>query len=1222
MSRFTKTQEIIRNAPTQKTAAIKKVKGFAKFSNYMVGLDSYGRPLQGNHKFAHKVANTANPFMLLSYAQAKKNAKGTARGSKNIRQANQAYLGSLRRKAEIALLVASAGGSKGASVAAKKAEAANKAKIFSTEGRIAEQALTAQHKAKLAQKAGAVAKQGTTQVGNDFYSSAANQIAKQSEKAAMSATGIGDRTKKLLKYTDIGDDEVDLIDNFFKKRQELKNFDKKSKFKDVYNQFAAENQDKLDDVKLKRTKKYLKNRFEQYQKNIDAPAQVDNTVIEQEERGDKVYEKSFNTKYDSLKNNEMNRYGLVDMYKKGGIVKGKSHSEGGEKAKLGDTNIEVEGGERIFSIEDTNSMDRDAEKGNYSSLGKKYAAAKKKHDTGGIKTKFSGGGKFGFLERTATFESGGSKSKAIGYSRTDGTAYGTIQMSSKEGTPQRFVNFLESSSKPKYKEIAKELRAIKNWDTGSKEGDSVDTWNTVVKKHGMDLYDAEKEFANQEYYEPIAEWFSETYGVNKDKIGDKLKSTLVSRAIQHGVEGSKKVFIRSLPEEGVKDLKESEIITKVYNHVRDNVGGYFSSSSPKVQAQVAKRMDYESASLLADVDFDNEDYADLFGEYEVNQQEIQDRTAEGFSNESNKLKYEAFRNGKLFTNDAIEDYYKDIQAYEDNKNPESVFYRGEKIQELEDQLESLEQYEISVGNQIKTWGDLKKNKFLGLATTANTNIPITEMVLTNEDLVDTREMKNGGDVYKAIRKKRAELTVELSRRDIEKKYNSNIRLIRKGEDALQSVMESEQYKAASPTEQGNIVRNFKQQILDRKKQQQSIRNVQSQTGKWYNNRSDEFYTSNTIDQSELGKAPKIKLQMQGINGGANLYYNQAMDDYEELNEMEVTPFDLGEDFQISETDILAFEKAEEYAGADLQTEFNTKQVEARDEYNRELQAAAVKKMSAKLAETNAKIVAQPEESKTEIDAETEENIDTTLFNDEQIQEYLGRRNDQREATGVKRIYDKFKGTDQVLQMTGMYAAYKSAIEPVPEQKKSQQWKDYMSVMKQRAQSGIAPESKTLLQRQAERTYASDVSNIGRMATSGQAALGALGQAARRKYAADMQMGAQDADLREQHFGEYAKAVGVDENLTQEMWERNEYNEAARKRDLKSGLIGQAVSNIRDDIMFNKQYGDGSQYAQLMQATLDEKRTSERSMMVSQLKTMQDGGMDADQAKSALGIKSK
>ena len=634
-------------------------------------------------------------------------------------------------------------------------------------------------------------------------------------------------------------------------------------------------------------------------------------------------------------------------------------------------------------------------------------------------------------------------------------------------------------------------------------------------------------------------------------------------------------------------------------------------------------MDYESASLLADVDFDNEDYADLFGEYEVNQQEIQDRTAEGFSNESNKLKYEAFRNGKLFTNDAVESYYKQIQAYEDNENPESEFYRGKKIEKLENQLESLEQYEISVGNQMKTWGDDPDNKFLRIISwEGNENIPIDEMVLTNEDLVNTDGMTTGGEVYKAIRKKRAELTVSLSRQDMHARHIANNKLIKSGEAALESVKNSEQYKNASATEQGNIVRNIKQQILDRKNQQKLMEKSYKQSGQWFKNRSDKFYTSNQINQNELGKAPKIKLQMQGIHGGANLYYNQAIDGYEELNEMEVTPFDLGETFQISETDILAFEKAEEYAGADLQTEFNTKQVEARDEYNRELQAAAVKKMSAKLAETNAKIVAQPEESKTEIDAETEENIDTTLFNDEQIQEYLGRRNDQREATGVKRIYDKFKGTDQVLQMTGMYAAYKSAIEPVPEQKKSQQWKDYMSVMKQRAQSGIAPESKTLLQRQAERTYASDVSNIGRMATSGQAALGALGQAARRKYAADMQMGAQDADLREQHFGEYAKAVGVDENLTQEMWERNEYNEAARKRDLKSGLIGQAVSNIRDDIMFNKQYGDGSQYAQLMQATLDEKRTSERSMMVSQLKTMQDGGMDADQAKSALGIKSK
>ena len=57
------------------------------------------------------------------------------------------------------------------------------------------------------------------------------------------------------------------------------------------------------------------------------------------------------------------------------------------------------------------------------------------------------------------------------------------------------------------------------------------------------------------------------------------------------------------------------------------------------------------------------------------------------------------------------------------------------------------------------------------------------------------------------------------------------------------------------------------------------------------------------------------------------------------------------------------------------------------------------------------------------------------------------KNEQREQMGLGGIMRKMKGADTLLGMGGMYASYKSAIAPMPEQKKSAAWKDYMAVTK-------------------------------------------------------------------------------------------------------------------------------------------------------------------------------
>jgi hypothetical protein len=234
------------------------------------------------------------------------------------------------------------------------------------------------------------------------------------------------------------------------------------------------------------------------------------------------------------------------------------------------------------------------------------------------------------------------------------------------------------------------------------------------------------------------------------------------------------------------------------------------------------------------------------------------------------------------------------------------------------------------------------------------------------------------------------------------------------------------------------------------------------------------------------------------------------------------------------------------------------------------------------------------------------NLDMTTVSDEEIDAFLNRSEEIQKATGVKGLVEKFGGMDNVMMMAGNMAAYKALSEPMPQQRKSAEWQNYMDTMKTRAQMGISPESLTLMQRNAERTYAGDVSNIGRMATSGQAALGALGQASQRKYQADMEMGVKDAEARERNFNAYGSALAQDEQMTQSYWERNVYNEADRKRELKGALIQSSVENARKEALRKAEIAPTSYRGKLERARLENIELQNRHMAYSQLYAQKKG----------------
>jgi hypothetical protein len=241
------------------------------------------------------------------------------------------------------------------------------------------------------------------------------------------------------------------------------------------------------------------------------------------------------------------------------------------------------------------------------------------------------------------------------------------------------------------------------------------------------------------------------------------------------------------------------------------------------------------------------------------------------------------------------------------------------------------------------------------------------------------------------------------------------------------------------------------------------------------------------------------------------------------------------------------------------------------------------------------------------DAKEKSNGMADYMSQEQVEDIFKKEEEDAEKTGLAGVFDTLGGMDRVAQLTGMAAAYKSATAPLPQQTKSEAWNRHMDVIKARQNYGLSAEAKSLYQRQSERTYHMQVRQVGQYATSGQAALGAMGAAAVSKYDQDLKLGLADEQARERHLADYGSALARDESMTQTMWERNVYDPAARDRDLKAGLIGQAVKNVRDDAQFEKEYGKGSAYSRLYNSKIDAYENAIVTGKMAQANTLREAG---------------
>lgn len=187
---------------------------------------------------------------------------------------------------------------------------------------------------------------------------------------------------------------------------------------------------------------------------------------------------------------------------------------------------------------------------------------------------------------SARYESGAAGSAAIGYDKKGGTSYGRFQLSSKKGSMEGFLRFLEGRG-GEAASMAARLRAAGPSDTGGKDGAMPDAWKKEAQAPGF--ADLEREYIQREFYEPVMRSLP-SGAAAAVKASPQLGQMVWSTAVQHGAAGAGDI-LRKVWRDG---MTPEDFVRAAYAERATRFGG----SEPDVRASVLRRLRREADDLL------------------------------------------------------------------------------------------------------------------------------------------------------------------------------------------------------------------------------------------------------------------------------------------------------------------------------------------------------------------------------------------------------------------------------------------------------------------------------------------------------------------------------------------------------------------------------------------------------------------------------------------------
>jgi|GEM_PF-6094775 len=142
---------------------------------------------------------------------------------------------------------------------------------------------------------------------------------------------------------------------------------------------------------------------------------------------------------------------------------------------------------------------------------------------------------------SALFESGLKGVRAIGYDIKGGTSYGKYQLSSRKGTMDMFIGFLEENA-PKW---ARRLKNSGPSNTRSLRGTMPREWRRIATEDPKGFEALQDEFIHAMYYSPALEEVSFKTGFDFKTRPAVFREVLWSATVHHGPRGGAGIFIKA-----------------------------------------------------------------------------------------------------------------------------------------------------------------------------------------------------------------------------------------------------------------------------------------------------------------------------------------------------------------------------------------------------------------------------------------------------------------------------------------------------------------------------------------------------------------------------------------------------------------------------------------------------------------------------------------------------
>lgn len=151
-----------------------------------------------------------------------------------------------------------------------------------------------------------------------------------------------------------------------------------------------------------------------------------------------------------------------------------------------------------------------------------------------------------------------------------GISYGKWQFSSKQGTADKFVDWLiangwEAGNFLKYGENVNAGIPAHEVQVGTEEFESL--WHQAFEKFGDSFENAQRSFMKENYYDPFRDLLKENMGLDADARSKALKEVLISTSVQHGLGGAQEIMANAANIAGVPNaswLTDEQLIPYIY----------------------------------------------------------------------------------------------------------------------------------------------------------------------------------------------------------------------------------------------------------------------------------------------------------------------------------------------------------------------------------------------------------------------------------------------------------------------------------------------------------------------------------------------------------------------------------------------------------------------------------------------------------------------------------